>query len=266
MNVEGGTIGRRAFIGKTASFLLGTWLGLDTLSTAMAFGFRKTPPLAKSVISLIIDDMGYSLSRTEQFLNLEIPLTFSILPRLPRSEKVALEIHAQGHEIMLHQPMQPYNADLDPGPGALYVGDGTKKITRIVEENISSLPFISGVNNHMGSRFTECQREMGAVLRVIKKRGLHFIDSLTTSHSKAYTTAKSLHMPAAQRNIFLDNLPHESAILFQLNKLKKHALKYGRAIGIGHPHPETARAIFRFRKDLGDSGPALVYISQVIRV
>jgi len=145
MNVEGGTIGRRAFIGKTASFLLGTWLGLDTLSTAMAFGFRKTPPLAKSVISLIIDDMGYSLSRTEQFLNLEIPLTFSILPRLPRSEKVALEIHAQGHEIMLHQPMQPYNADLDPGPGALYVGDGTKKITRIVEENISSLPLFQGL-------------------------------------------------------------------------------------------------------------------------
>jgi len=71
---------------------------------------------------------------------------------------------------MLHQPMQPYNSSLDPGPGALYEGDNSSRIIEIIEENISEVPLTIGVNNHMGSRFTECQREIYETLRVIKKR------------------------------------------------------------------------------------------------
>ena len=253
---------RRSFLVKSASFLAGSLFGLNGFSKA--FGEYENRTIIRPRIALIIDDIGYSLSRARQFLELETPITYSILPWLSHSLELALEIHGQGHEIMLHQPMEPYNSRLDPGPGALYVGDGAGKIARVIEKNIAHVPFATGLNNHMGSRFTSSEREITETLRVVEKSGLFFVDSLTSSRSIAYNTARGFHMAAACRNIFLDNVPNESVILSQLCKLKMHALKYGRAIGIGHPFPETARAIRRFASALRDSNISLVHVSRVL--
>jgi polysaccharide deacetylase 2 family uncharacterized protein YibQ len=213
---------------------------------------------------LIIDDIGYSFSRARRFLDLGAPITFSILPRLPKSRDLAIEINAEGHEIMLHQPMEPYSRFFDPGPGALYVGYGSERIARIVEENIYDVPFAAGVNNHMGSRFTECRNEINEALKVVKDTGLFFVDSLTSSHSMAYKVAQRLNVVSAYRHIFLDNLRLEPAILFQLNRLQNHALKYGYAVGIGHPFPETANAISRFASDYKYDHVSMVHVSEVL--
>jgi polysaccharide deacetylase 2 family uncharacterized protein YibQ len=255
---------RRNFLVKMGYSLIGSLLGLNYFSNAHAFQQIKVDPFFRSQIALIIDDIGFSLPRARKFLELEAPITFAILPRLAYSRDLAGEIYAQGHEIMLHQPMEPFDANIDPGPGALYVGDRANRIIRIMEENISDIPFAIGVNNHMGSRFTSCQKEMKKALRVIKERDLFFIDSLTSSHSLGYETAKRLDVTTAYRNIFLDNLPTESAILFQLCKLQKHAMKYGYAIGIGHPYPETAKTIGRFLKRLDPAAVSLVHISKIL--
>ncbi len=130
-----------------------------------------------------------------------------------------------------------------------------------MEENISSIPHAKGVNNHMGSRFTASQKEIHDTLEIIKERGLFFVDSLTCGNSKGYDTAKQLNMPAAYRNIFLDNQVNELAILYQLKKLNDYAIQYGHAIGIGHPHPETARAIGLFLKAIKNTSINLVPIS-----
>lgn len=246
------------------AFLVGTLLGLPSFTKAFAFPEPEENSIFNPRIALIIDDIGFSVSRTKRFLELDVPITFSILPRLPRSHHLASMICYEGQEIMLHQPMEPYNSSLDPGPGALYVGDRTKTIVSVMEDNLSAVPVAVGVNNHMGSRFTASQREMNEVLPIIKDRGLFFVDSVTTNRSTAYKTAKSLHMPAAYRNIFLDNCVEEPAILHQLHKLKKRALKYGRAIGIGHPFPQTGRAIGRFLGEIEDSGISLVHASQLL--
>jgi polysaccharide deacetylase 2 family uncharacterized protein YibQ len=260
------TMDRRAFLFRSASFLVGGLLGLDRFSKAYAFWELKDLSHFQPRMALIIDDIGRSRSSARRFLELGVPMTFAILPRLGKSHDLGIEIHAEGHEIMLHQPMEPYASDIDPGPGALYVGDGPKRILRIMEENISGLPFFTGVNNHMGSRFTACQREMTEVLEVIKEKDLFFIDSLTTSRSKAYKTARSLRITTACRNIFLDNHLQVPAILSQLRKLQRHALKYGYAIGIGHPFQETARAIGQFLKGPKDSRTSLVYISDLLPI
>jgi polysaccharide deacetylase 2 family uncharacterized protein YibQ len=117
----------------------------------------------------------------------------------------------------------------------------------------------------MGSRFTASSREISEALRVVKKKKLLFVDSLTSSRSKAYKTARNLHLAAGYRNIFLDNTPCASSIYRQLQRLKRYALKFGHGIGIGHPHPETARAIRRFAKDLEGSGISFVHVSRLIR-
>ena len=165
---------------------------------------------------------------------------------------------------MLHQPMEPHGTDFDPGPGALYTGDDTERITRIVEDNLSGMPLAIGVNNHMGSRFTECRREISDTLNVIKAKGLFFVDSRTSYRSKAFTVAKSLRMTAAFRHVFLDNITNESGILSQLRHLESRALKFGSAVGIGHPFPETARAIDTFARDIEYSRVSMVHITKTL--
>jgi polysaccharide deacetylase 2 family uncharacterized protein YibQ len=255
---------RREFITKSTSFLLASLFGSNFFSKALACECTEEKELFQPRLALIIDDIGPSVSKARLFSEFGIPMTFAVLPRFPRSEDLALEFRDAGHEIMLHQPMEPQDPDLDPGPGALYVGDNADKILRVLEKNISSLPFATGINNHMGSRFTAYQKEMHETLQIVKERGLFFVDSLTSSDSKGFKTAKRLHVPAACRNVFLDNQLEESAILRQLHKLARISLKYGHGIGIGHPFPETATAIGLFLNAFKNSEIEFVRVSELV--
>jgi polysaccharide deacetylase 2 family uncharacterized protein YibQ len=256
---------RRDFLLNGSSFLLGGLLGLTTAQKA----FASEKPLgrysSKASMALIIDDIGHSASKARQFLELNVPITFSILPRLAYSYPLAIEIHRCGHEIMLHQPMEPHNAVLDPGPGSLYVGYEGPEITRILERNMASVPFAAGVNNHMGSKFTECAKEMNEVLRVVAKNSLFYIDSLTSSRSTACLAARRLNVTAAPRDIFLDNTLSELRILSRLRRLERCAAVHGGGVGIGHPFPETARAIRRFLEEDRDPRVSLVHVSSFLK-
>jgi len=255
---------RRDFLCKSAYLVAGSLLGVNSFSKAFAFEGQGGSPFLRPRIALIIDDIGYSIPRAREFLRLNIPITFSVLPRVPYSRDLALEIGDYGHEVMLHQPMQPYDSSLDPGPGALYEGDDSSRIIGIIEENISDVPLAIGVNNHMGSRFTECQREIHEALKVIKNNDLFFVDSRTSNNSKAFRTARSLHLTTDRRNVFLDTSHNESTILSRLHQLKRCAREYGHAIGIGHPFPETVRAIEYFLRDLPALDISFVHISKIM--
>ena len=255
---------RRTFLLKSVPWLAGSLFSLNSFSRVLAGEVKTGKSFYPPRIALIIDDIGFSFSAARRFFNVEVPITFSILPQLPKSLDLAVEAHTRGHEVMLHQPMEPYNAGFDPGPGALYVGDKVGKIMRTVEKNLSDVPFVVGVNNHMGSKFTESRKEISETLMVVKKSDLFFVDSFTSGRSKAFKIARELQMISARRNIFLDNIPDESAILSQLQSLNMHARKFGCAIGIGHPFPETARAIERFSKGLEYSQTSLVHMSQIL--
>jgi polysaccharide deacetylase 2 family uncharacterized protein YibQ len=239
---------RRTFVRKCVYTLGGFLAAYHHLSRSTAFAACWTDD-ERPKIALIIDDIGNSRKRAEQFLKLDIALTFSILPYLPYSCELAREMNRTGYDVMLHQPMEPFDPKCDPGPGALFVGDNRRRIMDVMQANIDSVPFIAGVNNHMGSKFTENRREMGDTLKIVKACGLYFVDSFTSSHSCAYATAKEFEIPSLSRSIFLDNRQDESAILTQLARLKKRARKKGLAVGIGHPFMETARAIGRFVRD-----------------
>ncbi|MBW1743587.1 MAG: divergent polysaccharide deacetylase family protein [Deltaproteobacteria bacterium] len=255
---------RRSFLLKSASLLAGSLFGLNTFSRAFAFEQYENNKPSQLKIALIIDDIGYSFTRARQFLELDVPITFSILPRLPKSHRLAMEIHSAGHEIMLHQPMEPHSPRIDPGPGALRVEDRPETIVKTMEDNISEIPLAVGVNNHMGSRFTECCTGLNEALSVVKNKELFFIDSLTSSHSQAYKVARGLGMVTARRNVCVDYTAGESAALSQLEKLQIYAIRDGYAVGIGHPFPETARAIKHFLNHVKYDEVSMVHVSDVL--
>lgn len=263
---------RRLFLLKGVAYLSGALFGLNFFSNANA-GQRRifpinTPSLQKLPlfafaprIAFIIDDIGSSISRAQAFLDLKMPMTFSILPKLQYSDLLAEEIYEQGQEIMLHQPMEPYGHEIDPGPGALYISYRDREIEEIMEENLSQIPQATGVNNHMGSRFTSCSSKVVEALKIIKQKDLFFVDSLTSSHSQAYKMARRLNMRTAPRNVFLDTSPDIRAIRRQLKHLKQYALKHGAAIGIGHPHLSTLTALYDFKRELNEKEPFFKLVS-----
>lgn len=268
---------RRLFLLKGVTYLSGALFGLNLFSNAKAGQSRifpiNTPPLEKLPLSefapriaFIIDDIGSSISRAQAFLDLKMPMTFSILPKLQYSVLLAEEIYEQGQEIMLHQPMEPYSHEVDPGPGALYISYRDTEIEEIIQENLSQIPQATGVNNHMGSRFTSSSSKVVEALKIIKQKDLFFVDSLTSSHSQAYKMARRLNMRTAPRNVFLDTSPDIRAVRRQLRHLKQYALKHGAAIGIGHPYLSTLTALYDFKQELNNKGPffELVSVSDLI--
>ncbi|BBO70129.1 hypothetical protein DSCA_40590 [Desulfosarcina alkanivorans] len=252
---------RRTFLVKSGGLLLGSLLGSGIPVSAEVCIPQAA---AKPRIALIIDDIGFNLNRARRFLEADIPITFSVLPRLCWSEESALALHAKGHEIMLHQPMEPFSTAVDPGPGAIFVDDRPERIQHVVAENIARLPNVVGVNNHMGSKYTQRPQKMGQALDEVRSRGLFFVDSLTTGHSAAYACARKMGMSAIRRDLFLDNRRDVLSILGQLRRLRQLAVRYGSAIGIGHPRPATAEAIMRFRESPEGRNAAFVYISQLL--
>jgi len=264
MNSAASGFSRRQLIKYFCLMTAGGLLGLLNISKGFAAENARFQNHRAPRIALIVDDIGYNRSLAWKFIELNEILTFSILPQVSYSRELAFELNDRGYEVMLHQPMEPYSNCCDPGPGALFVGDNAQRIEKTLQTNIQGIPFARGVNNHMGSKFTASPNEIGDALKVIQSSGMFFVDSFTSSRSLAHATARRYHMPTAHRNVFLDNVRRESAIISQLVNLQKHAMLYGRAIGIGHPFPETARAIGRFAKRLKQSNVSLVPVSEIL--
>ena len=202
------------------------------------------PPLPQKgilpSIAIIIDDIGYDSKIAEKFIGLNVALTLSILPHSPYQQQIIKMARDKGLDLMLHLPMEPleYPA-VNPGPGALMTTMLPDALIRQLNDDLDAVPYIKGVNNHMGSKLTASSDHMNQILSNIKKRELFFIDSRTTAESQARSSARLFQVPYAERDVFLDNVQTPEAIRKQFRLLLQKASINGQALAIGHPHPLT---------------------------
>lgn len=222
-----------------------------------------SPQDVQARVAIIIDDAGHNLKPMQSLLALPVRFDIAILPRLKYSKEIANQLHQAGFEIMLHQPMEPKNSQIDPGPGAIYATMTAEQIENVLEENFKSIPHLVGLNNHMGSKATSNQNVMEAVLKTALTHNLFFIDSVT-ARSKVKEAAEVVGVSILSRDIFLDNDKDPELIKRQMQKLKKIALRDGSAIGIGHFFPVTIDAIAEVLPDYQESGVLIVPVSQLI--
>ena len=195
-------------------------------------------------IAIIIDDLGNSKKVDDEVLAIDAPLTVSVFPLLSDSKEAAEKASSNGMEAMLHLPMEPHDyPKANPGEGVLLTSMDDIAIITQLYEDIKSVPGIKGVNNHMGSKFTEDAERMRIILKQLKDKGLYFVDSKTSPRSKSDKTAREMGLRAGARDVFLDNKQDEGHIIGQIEELKKIARKHGSAIGIGHPYPVTIAAL-----------------------
>jgi len=196
-------------------------------------------------VAIIIDDIGYHKNLAEKFLELDAVLTFSILPHSPFQERIAAAAKAKGYDVMLHLPMEPMEyPEVDPGPGTLLTSMSPDQLVDQLIRNLNAVPFVVGVNNHMGSQMTSSSTHMYQIFTILRKRGFYFIDSRTTSKSLGKPSARLLQVPFAERDVFIDHNQEPDFIRKQIKLLIRIASINGQAIGIAHPHRITYK-IFR---------------------
>ena len=209
---------------------------------------KISPRFPYPKIGIIIDDLGYDISLANALLELDLPLTFSVLPFTPNTRLIARKAWNDGRETMLHLPMEPMNYPaINPGDGVLLVSMDREMILDTLTRDLSQIPFVAGVNNHMGSRFTKNEEKMVIVLAELKRKGLYYIDSRTSSDTVAFDVAKTMALRTASRDIFLDNHLSENALKIQMERLLSAARHKGSAIGIGHPHKKTFDLLKNFQ-------------------
>lgn len=210
---------------------------------------RTVPSLtAKTRVAIVMDDAGLRSEPVRQLGSLPVKLTLAVIPHLPESRTVAEYWHGLGREVILHLPMEANdNAAHDAGEGALRTDMNELAVREALTGDINAVPYISGINNHMGSRATSDSRLMGVLMEALKPSGLYFLDSRTAAGSVAYDAARAHGIRSAWRNgAFLDNERSEEAIAAALHLLLAQARAQGGAVGIGHvTSPETIAVLSR---------------------
>ena len=225
-----------------------------------------TPAQGAPMIAIVIDDMGVDRKRSKHMWeDVPAPLTLSFMTYahdLPAQTQAARN---KGHELMLHMSMEPSSATIDAGPNVLMTAMDSTEIRSLANWGMDRFEGFVGVNNHMGSRFTEDERAMRVVLEEINKRGLLYLDSRTSSRTVGPTMARMLGVPALQRNVFLDNDNIADKVLKQLDEVERLARKYGHAIAIGHPRDATLQVLEDWIPKARERGLAIVPVSTLMK-
>jgi polysaccharide deacetylase 2 family uncharacterized protein YibQ len=194
----------------------------------------------RPLVAIIVDDLGYDQQIAKKFLQLDAPLSFSIIPHSPFQESIATAVQRSGRDVLLHLPMEPLEyPGVDLGEGGLLTSMEPDELVDQLKKDLDVVPFVVGVNNHMGSKLTQDSARIRQIFTVLKKRDLFFVDSYTNPNSICAQVAELLQLKFARRHVFLDHAHTPSAIRFQLKRLLTIAKSKGHAVGIAHPHPVT---------------------------
>ncbi len=213
-------------------------------------------------VAIVIDDIGYHQT-DYKLLDLPYELTFAVIPHTPHSNAVAKAAYQKRRDVILHMPMESARrADLSKN--ALKVTMNRSQIEQKLHAAFTDIPYAIGVNNHMGSYFTEQSSVMDWTLGYIAKRQLFFLDSKTTARSQAGAYAKKHQMPLLTRQVFLDNDRSYKALDKQFKLMIKLAKQHQSAIAIGHPYPETYAYLKKHLADLKAQGVEVVRLSALL--
>jgi len=251
-------------------------IGVDSFITHTIVLTWNAPPVAEATptptqtdstgkfrVAIVIDDLGASEEAVHRLLDFGEDFTFSVLPHLERSTEIATLLHERQKEILLHLPMEPQGYEY-PGKGAIMVNMTPEVIQQTIEQNLQAVPYVVGVNNHMGSGLTANPEKMQVVLQTLQHHNLFFLDSRTTGRSVAYKKAQQLGLKSAERKVFLDVEPQYDLVRDQLLKLALLAEQGKPAIAIGHPKEVTLRALKEMLPEFKRRNIKIVRLSQFV--
>ncbi|MBI2095343.1 MAG: divergent polysaccharide deacetylase family protein [Candidatus Omnitrophica bacterium] len=222
------------------------------------------PVQPKGRIAVILDDWGNRYSVFKHAVDVGRPLTLSILPHLPQSRRIAEAAHQNNLGVMLHMPMQPRSKTDHLEAHMILTTMPDDQIASLTEAALASIPHAEGANNHMGSAATADARVMRVFLSTLKRKGLFFVDSATTSKTAGPRVAGELGVKFIKRDIFLDNELKKEAVRKQLELAKRVALRRGAVVVIGHDYRLTLETLREVAPEFEKEGIRFVLVKELL--
>ena len=227
---------------------------------------KKETSIGLRKIAIVIDDFGYRNDDvSDGFLKINANLTYAIIPGHNYSTSFGEKAANAGYEVIVHMPMENTGKTYGEEKFVLMTDMDSETIKRRINNAFFQIPTAIGMNNHQGSKASADQHVMSNVAKVIKEKGLFFLDSRTTVETVIVTTMEVFGVPTAKRNIFLDNEDSELEIRTQLEKLVKKAERDGSSIGIGHAKRNTLSVLKAEIPKLQKRGFKFVFVSEMVR-
>jgi len=222
----------------------------------------------QAFVAIIMDDIGFNLAKTKRIAALPVKLTGAIIPMTPRARESAEVLFKSGKEVFLHFPMQPIYKMPEVIEYSMAIRTETTpaQAAEFTEKSIAMIPHIVGVNNHEGSLATENMAQMEAIMPVIKRHNLVFVDSGTTNNTIAWKAAHNAGLKWAKRNYFLDNVRTKPAVTEAFLKAIAMARNRGEVVIIGHPHDVSLEVLEEQIPKAMQEGVIFVWATQITRV
>jgi polysaccharide deacetylase 2 family uncharacterized protein YibQ len=215
-------------------------------------------------IAIVVAGLGISAAGTSDAFALPTATTFAVAPYAADVEKLAERARADGHEVLLQIPMEPYDyPNNDPGPQTL--------LTSLTpEQNIERLHWLMGrlqgyvgLAGSMGARFAASEQALRPVLTEAAQRGLMYLDDGASTRSTAGQIAGAQNMPFAKANVVLDAGASPRDVDRALARLELAARDNGSAVGIANAQSGAIARIAAWAKQVESRGFVLVPISMV---
>jgi len=239
---------------------------IELLFIAITISFLpQSSVYAEKFASIIIDDVGNNYEYGYDVVNLPAALTIAILPDTTYAKDLARLATKNQKEVMLHLPMQSVEHH-EYSPGTLDLHMTRTEFNKQLLSDLNAVPYIRGVNNHMGSLLTRHPGHMTWLMDELSRRGnLYFVDSKTTSKSIADKIAIEHDIPNLSRDFFLDSDDNEKSISKQFALFIKKINHRGYALAIAHPYPKTIAFLQSHLHELTEQGIKLIPVSHLIQ-
>ena len=215
-------------------------------------------------IALVLTGLGLAANVTADAAEkLPAAVSFAFAPYGRDVERDVAAAREAGHEVLLQVPMEPFDAQNNPGPHTLLAGAEASRTADDLQWLMSRFTGYVGVANFLGAKFMSSEGALAPALRELSERGLFFLDDGSSPQSLTQTLAPGLGLSAARADVVLDVRPE--ALDAALFRLEAAARQNGLAIGVASALPATIDRLARFSKALEARGFALVPVSATVK-
>lgn len=216
-------------------------------------------------IAIVIDDLGMNIKQSQRAINFDAPLTLAFLPYAKRTKEFMDMAALKNHDIIIHMPMEPMSETVNAGDNVLRADMSADEIKASLDKSLAGLAHYDGLNNHMGSKFTQDKEALSTVMAYLKQRNMYFLDSRTIGNSQGEIAAQEMGVPSLSRDVFLDHEESSDFVKRALSKLEKIANENGQAIAIGHPKKITLDVLEAWIPDAKARGFEIVTVSDLLQ-
>ena len=269
ISVKNGEAGEKTFVTDSVFFFHNGNLTKKDKDIPKTTAQSTVPPAGKKhfgKLAVVIDDCGYDKASLRKLLATGLPFSYAVIPYKDGSQEALRLIRNAGRTAMLHMPMEPIDrGQMSERGRTILVSQSDAQVRGLLTAALDSLPGVSGMNNHQGSRATGDVETMRVVMKVLKERGLFFVDSRTSSQSVGMATARKYGVPTGMNTLFLDNQASAPAIYAMIREAMDRADREGSVIAICHARPATAAAWTTYLDEIKATGIQLVPVTSILQ-